>query len=121
MLIYYSLEHLMGLEIRSWLILEKDRQVYNYSALTTNVILNYVLHKSGEDILDKVFNKHVKVKNNVYFTKTNKGQGQSARYSFYADRYDYLRIAKTIMDDWNSDTCIGDYLRTIYDLRIDKG
>ena len=25
------------------------------------------------------------------------------------------------MDDWNSDTCIGDYLRTMYDLRIDKG
>ena len=110
----------MGIEIRSWLILEKERQVYNYSALTTHVIFNYVLHKSGEDILDKVFNKHVKVKNNVYFTKTNKGQGQSARYSFYADRYDYLRIAKTIMDDWNSDTCIGDYLRTVYDLRIDK-
>ena len=113
----YSLEHIMKSDLANT---KKDRQVYNYSALTTHVIFNYVLHKSGEDILDKVFNKHVKVKNNVYFTKTNKGQGQSARYSFYADRYDYLRIAKTIMDDWNSDTCIGDYLRTIYDLRITK-
>ena len=114
----YSLEHIMKSDLANT---KKDRQVYNYSALTTHVIFNYVLHKSGEDILDKVFNKHVKVKNNVYFTKTNKGQGQSARYSFYADRYDYLRIAKTIMDDWNSDTCIGDYLRTIHDRRIDKG
>ena len=24
------------------------------------------------------------------------------------------------MDDWNSDTCIGKYLHTIYDRRIDK-
>ena len=98
----------------------KGRDVYNYSALTTHVIFNYVLHKSGDDILDKVFNDHVKVKNNVYFTKTQKGIGQSARYSFYADRYDYLRIAKTIMNDWHSDTCIGDYLRTVYDRRIVK-
>ena len=98
----------------------KGRDVYNYSALTTHVIFNYVLHKSGDDILDKVFTDHVKVKNNVYFTKTQKGIGQSARYSFYADRYDYLRIAKTIMNDWHSDTCIGDYLRTVYDRRIVK-
>mgnify|MGYP001042410121 CR=1 FL=1 len=93
---------------------------YNYSALTTHVIFNYVLHKSGDDILNKVFTDHVKVKNNVYFTKTNKGQGQSSRYSFYADRYDYLRIARTIMNDWHSDTCIGNYLRTVYDRRISK-
>ena len=40
----------------------KGRDVYNYSALTTHVIFNYVLHKSGDDILDKVFTDHVKVK-----------------------------------------------------------
>ena len=100
---------------------KKSRRVYNYSALTTHVIFNYVLEKSGEDILNKVFNEHVGIENHVYFTKTRKGQGQSARYSFYADRYDYLRIARTIMNDWNSDTCIGDYLRTIHDRRIAKG
>ena len=122
----YSLEYLMGLEKE---LARKGKQVYNYSALTTNIILNYVLHKSGYDILNKVFTTHVKVKKPVYFAMTRedgseyneKHNGQSMRYSFYADRYDYLRIAKTIMDDWNSDTCIGDYLRTIYDLRIDKG
>ena len=104
---------------------KKSRRVYNYSALTTHVIFNYVLHKSGEDILDEVFNKHVGIENNVYFEKSHKGYGynniDSARYSFYADRYDYLRIARTIMNDWNSDTCIGDYLRTIHNRRIAKG
>ena len=45
---------------------------YNY-ALTTNVIMNYVIYKSGSDwekLLHKVFNEHVKVKGNVRFLQT---------------------------------------------------
>ena len=93
--------------------------------------MNYVIHKTDDDwqkLLNKVFTEHVKVKNSVYFTKTPKvgryeklvGYEQTGRYSFYATRYDYLRIAKTIMEDWNNDTCVGKYLKTIYDRRIDK-
>jgi len=103
---------------------KKSKPVYNYSALTTNVIMNYVIFKTGDDwekLLHKVFNEHVKVKDNVYFHQTAqyplKGSG---RYSFYATRYDYLRIAKTIMDDWNNNTCAGKYLKTIYERRIKK-
>ena len=112
---------------------KKSGRVYNYSALTTNVIMNYVIFKTGDDwekLLHKVFNEHVKVKDNVYFHHTIprympnstipyliKGSG---RYSFYATRYDYLRIAKTIMDDWNNNTCAGKYLKTIYERRISK-
>jgi len=103
---------------------KKSRRVFNYSALTTNVIMNYVIFKTGDDwekLLHKVFNEHVKVKDNVYFHQTGqyplKGSG---RYSFYATRYDYLRIAKTIMDDWNNNTCAGKYLKTIYERRISK-
>jgi len=110
---------------------KKSKPVYNYSALTTHVILNYVIHKTDDDwqkLLNKVFNEHVKVKNSVYFTKTPKvgryeklvGYEQTGRYSFYATRYDYLRIAKTIMEDWNNDTCAGKYLKTIYERRIKK-
>ena len=103
---------------------KKSGRVYNYSALTTNVIMNYVIFKTGDDwekLLHKVFNEHVKVKDNVYFHQTvtypYKGSG---RYSFFATRYDYLRIAKTIMDDWNNNTCAGKYLKTIYERRINK-
>ena len=106
---------------------EKSKLIYNYSALTTNVIMNYVKHKTGADwdkLLHKVFNEHVKVKNSVQFQKSSRKYAQtdfdSARYSFYADRYDYLRIAKSIMDDWNSDGCVGDFLHTIYNKRIYK-
>ena len=97
--------------------------VYNYSALTTHVLMNYVIYKAGDNwkkLLHKVFNENAKVKNRVYFEKTRKGTGHSIRYSFYADRYDYLRIAIAIMNDWNNDTCLGKYLKIIYDRRIDK-
>ena len=106
---------------------EKSKLIYNYSALTTNVIMNYVKHKTGADwdkLLHKVFNEHVGVKNSVYFSKSRKylkyDDFISGRYSFYADRYDYLRIAKTMMDDWHNDTCAGKYLKTIYENRVQK-
>ncbi len=122
------LRRIMELDLRNS---KKSKPVYNYSALTTHVILNYVIHKTENDwekLLHKVFNEHVKVKNSVYFVKTPKvgryeeliGYEQSGRYSFYATRYDYLRIAKTMMDDWHNDTCAGKYLKTIYKNRIKK-
>ena len=106
---------------------EKSKLIYNYSALTTNVIMNYVKHKAGDNwdkLLHKVFNEHVGVKNSVYFSKSRKylkyDDFVSARYSFYANRYDYLRIAKTMMEDWHNDTCAGKYLKTIYENRVQK-
>ena len=105
---------------------EKSKLIYNYSALTTNVIMNYVKYKTNGDwekLLHKVFNEHVGVKNSVYFSKSKKylkTDFVSGRYSFYATRYDYLRIAKAIMDDWHNDTCAGKYLKTIYKNRIKK-
>ena len=106
---------------------EKSKLIYNYSALTTNVIMNYVKFKAGDNwdkLLHKVFNEHVGVKNKVQFQKSRKylkyEDFVSARYSFYANRYDYLRIAKTMMEDWHNDTCAGKYLKTIYENRIKK-
>ena len=106
---------------------EKSKLIYNYSALTTNVIMNYVKFKAGTDwdkLLHKVFNEHVGVKNNVQFQKSRKylkyEDFVSGRYSFYANRYDFLRIAKTMMDDWHNDTCVGKYLKTIYENRVKK-
>ena len=39
---------------------KKSKPVYNYSALTTHVVLNYVIHKTDDDwqkLLNKVFNE----------------------------------------------------------------
>jgi hypothetical protein len=77
---------------------EKSKLIYNYSALTTNVIMNYVKFKAGDNwdkLLHKVFNEHVGVKNKVQFQKSRKylkyEDFVSARYSFYANRYDYFK------------------------------
>ena len=102
---------------------------YNYSALTTNVIMNYVIYKTGKDweqLLHKVFNNHIKVKENVRFLQTEKRANlgslltETGRYSFYATRYDYLRIAKAMLDDWHNNTCAGKYLKMLYKQRIKK-
>ena len=72
---------------------KKAGRVYNYSALTTNVIMNYVIFKTGDDwekLLHKVFNEHVKVKDNVYFHQTApypfKGSG---RYSLFNSKISF--------------------------------
>ena len=103
---------------------------FNYSALTTNVVMNYVIYKTGDDwekLLHKVFVTDAKVEMRVYFGKTlnkqkvgNRNSGEYGRYSFYAQRYDYLRIAKLVLDHWNNDTCVGKYLKTMYENRVDR-
>jgi len=126
---------------------KKSKAVYNYNALATNLLMNYTIFKTGDDwekLLHKVFNENVKVKDTVWFHKTVKTNYEKCksfdkgdmnwysnncdvkpgkevgRYSFYANRYDYLRIGKRILDDWNNDTCVGKYLKTIYKQRINK-
>ena len=108
---------------------KKSSSIYNYNALATNTIMNYVIFKTGDDfqkLLNKVFKEDAKIKYSVFFHKTirtrylDQEKGEYGRYSFYANRYDYLRIAKAVMDHWNNDTCVGKYLKTVYERRINK-
>ena len=123
----FPIEDAMELEILQ--STKKSRPVYNYNGLATNLLMNYTIYKTGDDwdkLLHKVFNKHVGIKDSVWFHQTVKMHNkdihprETGRYSFYANRYDYLRIGKRILDDWNNDTCVGKYLKTIYDQRINK-
>jgi CubicO group peptidase (beta-lactamase class C family) len=123
----YPIKEIMKLDILQ--TTKKSKPVYNYNALATNIIMNYTIFKVGDDyqkLLNKVFKEDAKIKNSVFFHKTirsrfkNQAKGEYGRYSFYADRYDYLRIAKSMMDHWNNDTCVGKYLKTIYEQRINK-
>ena len=98
--------------------------------MTTNVIMNYVIYKTGDDwnkLLHKIFVEDAKVAKRVYFGKVlethnsgNRKSGEYGRYSFYADRYDYVRIANMMMNHWKNDTCVGKYLKTMYENRIDR-
>ena len=106
---------------------EEENSPYNYSAMSTFVAINYAIYKTGKDyekLLKEIFTDHVGVKDAVHFIKVSWSpkdiEKGSQRYSFFATSDDYLRIAKTIMNDFHSDTCIGDYLRNTYENRIDK-
>ena len=112
------------------------KRKYNYNVVNTQLIFNYILFKTGDDnfqkLLNKVFQEKVKIKNFVVFKRINKYAFFStdiddklslegdAHNTFYTTRFDYLRIAKAIMDDYQNNTCVGKYLREIYDRRIPK-
>jgi len=98
---------------------------FNYSQMATELILNYVLFKTGDDfekILEKTFKEKAKIEDSVFFFKVRNSSKQrgDANNQFMATRYDYLRIAKAMMDDWQKDTCVGKYLKTIFENRVDK-
>ena len=98
---------------------------FNYHSINSSIVLNYVLFKTGDDfekILEKTFKDKAKIKNSVFFYKTTfrpRKEG-NANIMFYATRYDYLRIAKAMLDDWQNDTCEGKYLKDIFENRINK-
>jgi hypothetical protein len=121
---------------------KKAKNKYQYTNFLSNLLINYVWFKSEgkfQDLLDEIFVDKAKIEHDVWFLKMNdrtvksnnrnntilkeyevKDEDGPIRYSFRASRYDYLRIAKAILDDWQNDTCVGKYLKTIRDLRIPK-
>ena len=106
---------------------KKSSLTYNYNNLNPNVVGSYLIYKLGADnfqaLLDDVFQKKARIEGEVFFLKNEdaKKDDLSIWSQFYATRYDYLRIAKAMLDDWENDTCAGQYLKTIHERRINKG
>ena len=103
----------------------KKRPRFNYHSINSSIVFNYILFKTGNDfekILEKTFKEKAKIKNSVFFFKTKISTRESGNVytQFYATRYDYLRIAKAMLDDWQNDTCEGKYLKNIFKNRVDK-
>ena len=104
---------------------EKSSKKYNYHGLNTNIIFNYVIHKTGDDfknLMNNIFQDKAKIENDVWFVYTRERgwNTNDARYTFFLTRYDYLRVAKAIMDDYQNDTCVGKYLKTLNERKINK-
>ena len=77
---------------------KKSKQTYNYNGFVTQLILNYMKFKIGEDydkFYSKVFNDKIKIKNSVRYgyTSFNEHFG-NGHPNIMATRFDYLRIAK---------------------------
>ena len=101
-----------------------SKNIYNYSVMNTKIIMNYILYKIGgvqfQNLLNLAFKDKAKIKDGVYFYATDGRKSNGIESMFYATRFDYLRIAKSIMDEYQNDTCFGNYLRDIYERRIPK-
>ena len=117
-----------------------SKKKYNYGNIVSNIIINYVWFKSNGDfqkITDKVFKENARIEDSIYFLKisdrTTHGMKNGIRYKYLVNdedgplrysmelnRYDFLRIAKAMLDDWKNDTCLGKYLKTIHERRIPK-
>ncbi|MDA7443077.1 hypothetical protein N8775_02045 [Candidatus Pelagibacter ubique] len=94
---------------------------YNYSNLDTNIVASYVLYKMGnkefKKLVKEILVDKVGIEHNVNLFKRN---GNSISYSYYASRYDYLRINIAMLEDWNNNTCEGQYLKSLYKNKVDK-
>ena len=100
------------------------KRIYNYNNVNTNLILNYALFKSKgnfDKLLNKIFQEKARIKHPVFFFKKDGSDDiGNADPMFYATRFDYLRIAKMMMDDYQNNTCFGKYLKEIYKRKIPK-
>ena len=118
-----SLQMMMKNEFRGS---KKSFSQYSYNDANPNIVLSYLWYKYGEDdfkrLLDDVFAKKIRIGDEIFFNKTGiaKKDEKSLMHTFYTTRYDYLRIAKAMLDDWENDTCVGKYLKTIHERRIPK-
>ena len=99
-------------------------RIYNYNNVNTNLILNYVLFKSKgnfDKLLNKIFQEKARIEYPAFFfLKDGSDDVGNADPMFYATRFDYLRIAKLMMDDYQNNTCFGKYLKEIYKRKIPK-
>jgi hypothetical protein len=94
---------------------------YNYSNLDTNIVASYVLNKMGNKEFKKLLNEILVDKVGIeHKVKAFSKNGKSITYSYYASRYDYLRISIAMLEDWNNNTCEGQYLKSLYENRINK-
>ena len=107
-------------------------QNFSYSDLTADVISSYLIQRIGSDyeqFISDFYQNKVKVEHPIYIrfspvtdgylpTMEKRIEQGAGMYILYATRYDYLRIATAMMDDWQQDTCEGKYLKDLYSRRV---
>jgi len=118
-----SLESLLKTEYKN---VKATKSKYNYNNVNTNLIASYPLYKMGlneyEKMLNEIFADKIGIEHNVVFYKPREaGEDEaSVTYGMHISRYDYLRIAIAMLNDWNNNTCEGQYLKSLYENKIKK-
>ena len=118
----YPVEDILQNEFRNS---KKSTSKHNYHGFLTNLLGTYVVHKTGDDfqkLLNKVFQEKAQIEDSVFFTKQENANIYDKTFwnQFRANRYDYLRVSRAMLIDWQEDTCVGRYLKNIYDAAIPK-
>jgi len=117
-----SVQSIMKKELKNS---EVARLRYNYSNLDTNIVASYVLYKMGhkefKNLLNEILVDKAGIEHDLWlFKQVPSSKEATLTYSYYASRYDYLRIAVAMLEDWNRNTCEGQYLKSLFENRIKK-
>ena len=105
---------------------KKSANKYSYNNFLPHLIMNYIIFKAGEEnyqqLMNEIFRKKIGIEHGVNFVEpdTSEPSDRSTTSTFLASRYDYMRMAKTMLDDWQNDTCEGKFLKSIYKRKIKK-
>ena len=106
--------------------LKPSKKRYAYNNFLPHLILNYVIFKIGEEkyqeLIDDIFRKKIGIEHGMFFVEpeTSEQGDRSTTTTFLATRYDYLRMSKAMLDDWQNDTCEGKYLKSLFERKIKK-
>ena len=106
--------------------LKPSKKRYAYNNFLPHLILNYVIFKIGEEkyqeLIDDIFRKKIGIEHGMFFVEpeTSEPGDRSTTTTFLATRYDYLRMSKAMLDDWQNDTCEGKYLKSLFERKIKK-
>ena len=98
----------------------KSKSKYYYNGFMTQIITNYTKYKTGDDynkLLKEIFVDKVKIKYSIFPTYSYSDAPKEngiLHPNLRVSRYDWLRIAKAMMDDYQNDTCVGKYLKEVY-------
>ena len=105
---------------------KKSSSKWAYNNLLPHLIMNYIIFKAGNDeflkLLEDVFTNKAKIEYDTSFAEpqTSTSEDRAITSTLLVTRYDYLRIAKAMLDDWQNDTCEGKYLKSLYERKVKK-
>ena len=105
---------------------KKSKNKWSYNNLLPHLILNYLIFKTGEDdfqsLLDDIFRKKVGIEYETILVMGEQAtyNNKSTTSTFLTTRYDYLRVARAMLEDWQNDTCEGKYLKSIFERKVKK-
>lgn len=100
---------------------------YHYANLNTNVFASYVMATMGakeyKKMLKDIFQNKIGIQYNVVMKQPSQSKKSdlSMTYGMHLTRYDYMRVAVAMLNDWNNNTCEGKYLKSLHENRIKKG